>query len=142
MEFQHTLDIEAKPEHIYKLYSDVAGWPKWDSEVEMSSISGAFEKGAEGTLKPKGGPQSKIQFIEVKPGLCFTVQSKLPLCIMTFEHELISKGISTTVIHRVTFTGFLSPLFGRLIGKGIQRTLPETMAGLKRAAEAGSKNGM
>jgi Polyketide cyclase / dehydrase and lipid transport len=136
MNFQHSVLIDASPADIYTLYADVVRWPIWDSEVQESSISGVFETGATGSLKPKGGPKSKIFFTDVKPNTSFTVQSKLPLCTMTFEHELVPNGLSTTATHRVLFTGLLSPVFGRLIGNGIRRTLPETMRGLKRAAES------
>jgi hypothetical protein len=60
---------------------------------------------------------------------------------MTFVHELVANGSTTTATHRVIFTGLLAPLFGRLIGTGIQQTLPATMDGLKRAAEKGGKGG-
>jgi hypothetical protein len=136
MNFQHSLNIAAKPKDIFKLYANVSDWPSWDPEVIESSLSGSFTTGAIGSIKPKGGPKSKIELIEVKPDVGFTVRCKLPLCVMTFGHELMAKGASTTAIHSVTFTGFLAPLFGRLIGNGIKKTLPATMEGLKRAAEA------
>lgn len=136
MKFQHSMDIAAKPSDIFKLYADVARWPQWDPEVLESSIAGAFATGAVGTIKPKGGPKSEIKFINVKPDSYFAVQCKLPLCLMTFEHELVPHGASTKTTHSVSFTGFLAPLFGRLIGNGIRRTLPATMEGLKHSAES------
>lgn len=136
MKFEHAISIEASPADIYKLYANVAQWSLWDPEVEASNVVGKFETGASGSLKPKGGPKSKLSFIDVKPNTFFSVQCKLPLCIMTFEHELVPKGPSTTATHRVAFSGLLAPLFGRLIGNGIRRTLPDSMRGLKRAAEA------
>jgi hypothetical protein len=136
MKFEHTLDIAAEPAKIYQLYANVAQWPTWDPEVLESSINGAFVSGAVGSVKPKGGPKSQMTFLDVKPNSFFAVQCKLPLCVMRFEHELVLKGAITSATHRVMFSGFLAPLFGRLIGNGIKKTLPATMDGLKRAAEA------
>jgi Polyketide cyclase / dehydrase and lipid transport len=136
MNFQHSVNIAAKPADIFNLYANVDGWPKWDPEVIESSINGTFTPGAIGMIKPKGGPKSKIELIEVKPNVGFTIQCKLPLCVMTFGHELVPEGSTTTATHRVTFTGLLAPLFGRLIGTGIERTLPTSLQGLKQAAEA------
>ncbi|MGL4576839.1 MAG: SRPBCC family protein [Burkholderiaceae bacterium] len=133
------MQIAAKPADIFNLYADVNGWPKWDPEVVEASLSGAFTSGAVGTIKPKGGPKSKIEFIDVKPNAAFTAQCKLPLCLMTFVHELAPNGSSTTATHSVIFSGLMAPIFGRLIGTGIKKTLPATMDGLKRAAEGGSK---
>jgi hypothetical protein len=65
----------------------------------------------------------------------FTVESKLPLCTMRFEHELSVVENQIEALNRVSFVGFLSPLFGRLIGGQIKKGLPRTLEGLKRAAE-------
>jgi hypothetical protein len=55
---------------------------------------------------------------------------------MRFEHELSPTASgTTTIVHRVSFSGFLSPLFSRVIGSQIRKGLPQTMAGLKRAVE-------
>jgi hypothetical protein len=45
-------------------------------------------------------------------------------------------GAGTQATHRVIFQGPLAPLFGRLIGSGMRKTLPHALAGLKQAAEA------
>jgi hypothetical protein len=66
----------------------------------------------------------------------FTVESKLPLCTLRFEHELSAAENQIEALHRVSFVGFLSPLFGRLIGAQIKKGLPRTLEGLKSAAES------
>lgn len=55
---------------------------------------------------------------------------------MVFEHELLSKNASTQVIHRVTFSGALAFLLGRIVGSRVKRGLPVTLAKLKVFAEA------
>jgi hypothetical protein len=55
---------------------------------------------------------------------------------MLFEHEISANGTnSISVVHRVKFTGFLAPIFGRLIGSQIKDGLPNTLLGIKKAAE-------
>ncbi|MFC5610347.1 SRPBCC family protein [Variovorax soli] len=136
MNFEERIDIKAPTEVVFALYSDVDRWASWDPDVKSSSIHGAFATGSIGRLKPTKGPEAKIVFSEVIPLKSFTVQSKLPLCMMQFEHELATTAMGTTALHRVSFSGFLAPIFGRLIGKQIRKGLPKTMAGLKRAAES------
>jgi Polyketide cyclase / dehydrase and lipid transport len=135
MRFSTSVHINAPSAVVYELYSAVSSWPTWDPEVERSSISGPFAAGTVGTLKPRGGPDSKIELIEVTAGRSFTVRCKLPLCEMTFGHELTQVASLTTATHSVTFSGPLSAVFGFLIGRGIKKTLPETMNGLRHAAE-------
>jgi len=138
MEFENRIIINASTEEIFKLYEDVATWSLWDPDVKSSSISGKFETGAVGKLKPISGPESKILFSSVITNKAFTVSSNLPLCKMTFEHELSSAKNETEVRHKLSFSGFLAPIFGRLIGKGIQKGLPNTLKGLKAAVESKS----
>jgi len=135
MQFEESIEIQASPETIFALYADVPAWATWDPDVSSSSIVGAFVSGSTGKLKPSSGPEASIIFTEVVANKSFSVENRLPLCVMRFEHELFPTTIGTTVVHRVSFSGFLSPLFSRIIGSQIRKGLPQTMAGLKRAAE-------
>lgn len=135
MQFEERIVIAAPAEKVFSLYIDVKNWSSWDPDVKASSIEGQFISGAIGTLQPSNGPKAKIAFTEVVPNRSFTVESKLPLCVMRFEHELSSHTGGTKAVHRVVFEGLLSPLFGRIIGSQIQKGLPHTLQGLKHAAE-------
>ncbi|MBN6741959.1 SRPBCC family protein [Acidithiobacillus sp. MC6.1] len=135
MQFEEKVLINAPVDKLFSLYANVSGWSSWDPEVKLSSIDGQFSSGATGTLQPSSGPREKITFTEVVPNRWFTVESKLPLCVMRFEHELEPLDNQVQVLHRVSFIGLLAPLFGRLIGSQIRRGLPHTLEGLKYAAE-------
>jgi hypothetical protein len=137
MQFEASTEIKAPSSVVFALYSNVAGWPSWDPDVKNASLDGAFVSGAKGVIVPHGGPKSEIVFTEVVNGKKFVAQCKLPLCVMRFEHELDEvKGSGTRATHRVQFQGLLAPVFGRLIGSGMRKTLPNALAGLKKAAEA------
>ncbi|MDR0787392.1 MAG: SRPBCC family protein [Gemmatimonadota bacterium] len=135
MQFEESIDVQASAQAVFALYADVSAWASWDPDVSSSSIVGAFATGSTGKLKPSNGPEAKITFTEVVANKSFTVESRLPLCVMRFEHKLFPTASGTTVVHRVSFSGFLSPLFSRIIGSQIRKGLPRTMAGLKRAVE-------
>lgn len=137
MQFEASTQINAPSAAVFSLYANVSEWPTWDPDVKSASLTGAFVSGARGVIAPNGGPKSEIVFTEVVAGKKFTAQCKLPLCVMRFEHELVDqKGSGTQATHRVVFQGLLAPLFGRLIGSGMRKTLPHALAGLKKAAEA------
>ena len=135
MQFEKSILINAPVDRLFSLYVDVSRWSFWDPDVKSSSIDGQVSSGATGTLQPSIGPKAKITFTEVIQNRLFTVESKLPFCTMRFEHELSHVGNQIQALHRVSFVGFLSPLFGRLIGSQIQKGLPQTLEGLKRVAE-------
>ena len=135
-----SVEVRAAPERVFALWSDAAGWTAWDPDLESASLDGPFAPGSRGALKPRGGPRTRIELTEVVPGRAFTAASRLPLCRMVFDHAiepLDGRGGGCRVTHSVRFEGPLAGLFRRLIGPTIRRGLPGTMAGLKRAAEAG-----
>jgi hypothetical protein len=135
MKFEESTSIMATPSKIFSVYSAVADWPIWDAEVEYASLGGEFKVGIEGKIKPKGAPESKIRIIELTENKSFTIECKLPLCKMNFIHIITPEGTGTRIVNILEFTGLLSPLFGRLIGKSIYKTMPNTLAGLKRHVE-------
>ncbi len=132
MRFEEKILMEAPAEKVFSLYADVPGWSSWDPDVTSASVSGSFTTGA---LRPPEGPKVKITFTEVAPGRSFTIEGSLPLCVMRFEHELLPMTGKNQAVHRASFSGLLSPLFGRLAGSRIRAGLPRTLKGLKRAAE-------
>ncbi len=136
MKFERSITILAEPAEVFSAYTKVADWPIWDPEMDSASIDGEFIMGARGKIKPKGAPESKIELVEVTKDKSFTVECGLPLCKIHFEHILEKNGESTDLQNIVVFTGFLAPLFGRLIGKNIDKTLPDSLQGLKQYIEA------
>ena len=135
MIIEESIEVNSTPQHIFSLYKDVENWNVWDKEVKKSSLNGTFIEGSIGSLTPSKGPKSKILLSEVDENKSFTVESKLPLCVMYFEHDLMPKGNIVLVTHRVKFKGPLSFIFAHLIGKPIKRGFPITLKGLKYLAE-------
>lgn len=132
--FEHSECTPASPESIWALWSDVTSWPAWDDGVERVTLEGSFADGTRGTLKPAGGPKVRFELTEVRPAEGFADVTRLPLCRMRFEHSAVRDGDLTRVSHRVTITGPATPLFSRVIGRGIAKGLPETVRGLVRLA--------
>jgi hypothetical protein len=66
----------------------------------------------------------------------FTVESKVPLFRMLFEHELLPSSGMTEVIHRVTLSGPLTLVLGNMLAKRLNAGLPVTLRKLKALAES------
>jgi hypothetical protein len=137
--FCDEITVKSSPIRIFELYKDVSNWRRWDPEVKSSELEGNFEIGAYGRLKPRKGPDAEIKIVALEENRSFTVQSSLPLCVLTFEHELRPSGELTRVIHRVHFDGPLSFLFYKLLGRQFRKGIPAALRGLKRMAETQSR---
>lgn len=135
--FQHETFVAASPSAVFSRYRDVRSWPAWDPETLTVDLP-ELRVGAKGWLKPRQGPRARIAIVEVTENRSFTVEGLLPLCRMHFGHELHDTGTGTLVTHSISFSGPLAFLFRRLVGREIERTLPNTLAGLKSATENAS----
>jgi hypothetical protein len=136
MQVEHRITVQAKPEVIFALYEDVASWPAWDPDTKEATLDGPMRVGAKGRLTPTKGNTVPMLVTEFTSGRSFTVQSKIPLFRMVFEHVLIPVPSGTEVIHRVTLSGFLSLLLGSMLSKQMNVGLPVTLGKLKQHAEA------
>lgn len=136
MKFEQSIIINRDPADIYAVFKNVSDWSTWDPETESASLDGDFTVGTTGKIKPKGAPISKIVLTEITENQSITVESGLPLCKMHFVHLLNKVDDGTEVIMQLIFSGFLGPLFGRLIGNGINKALSGSLQGLKDHMES------
>lgn len=135
MQVEHGIAIAAPPETIFRIYADVQNWHTWDPDTKQATIEGPFQTGSRGRITPPKGMTMPMLFTEVAPGRCFTVESKIPLFRMLFEHELVPVAGATQVIHRVTFSGLLSVVLGPMLCRQLDAGLPVTLRNLKALAE-------
>jgi hypothetical protein len=135
MKFEDSIIIEAPAEQIFSVYKQVADWPVWDAGTESSSIDGVFEVGTTGKIKPKGEPETAIEWIEMTDNKSFTVECKIPLCKMQFVHELGTDNDGTQVKNIVIFSGLMSRVYAFLFGSKLQKGMEESLHGLKRHIE-------
>lgn len=135
MPLTHSTLIAAPPQAVFAVYAHTQGWPVWDAELRAVDLPQGLVPGATGWLTPAKGPRARITVTEVTPGRSFAVQSRLPLCRMTFDHHLTAQGSGTLAQHSVQFTGPLAFVFRRLIGPTIARGLPASLAGLQAAVD-------
>ena len=136
MQIEHKITVQAAPSVLFRIYEDVAHWHVWDPDTKRAMLDGPLQVGSNGTLTPTQGNTVPMQVTEVTRDRSFTVESKIPLFRMVFEHELTPVDGCTEVVHRVTLSGPLLLILGRVLGKRIDAGLPVTLRNLKALAES------
>lgn len=135
MDFQQSITIHAPIHTVFEQYRQVEHWHLWDESVQSAGLHGEFKVGTSGTLKPSNGPKANFTLSEVTINQSFTTKTKLPFCILVFEHALSETEHGVQAIHHVYFTGALAFVFAKLIGSSIKKDLPQALQGLKRVCE-------
>jgi carbon monoxide dehydrogenase subunit G len=124
---EHSAESEAPPASVWERYADVEEWREWSKGVEESSLEGEFEVGSKGTVKPPNLPRSRFELVEVEPERCFVSQSKLPGGTLRLEHAIEPANGGTRITHKATFAGPLSSVWSRLVGRFVERDLPDSV---------------
>jgi hypothetical protein len=116
---------EITQDQIWNLMSDVNHWKNWDNTLEKSEMDGDFKEGNFFKIRPVGGPNVKIQLVDVKPNAYFKDFTKFPLAKMYGEHfyENTSEGLKITIT--MSISGPLSLFWNQIVMKDIVSHLAE-----------------
>ncbi len=134
-EFEHTIETEAEPAAIWRLYTDVSTWPTWDHGNEWTTLDGPFEAGATGQMKFKGQDALPFRLVTVEPERHFADETELPGAVLRFEHRLERRaGGGARLTHRVVIEGPASDAIGPQLGPLITTGVPETMRNVAEQA--------
>jgi hypothetical protein len=136
MQIEHKTIVLASPKVLFRIYEDVGNWHTWDPDTRRAFLDGSLRFGSKGRLTPSKGNTVPIRVTEFTRDRSFTLESKIPLFRMVFEHELHPTASGTEVVHRVMLSGPLLLLLGRMLAKQIEAGLPVTLRNLKQLAEA------
>lgn len=131
-----TAKTKASRGAVWKVWSDVANWNRWDQEIESARINGDFILGQTGELKPKGGPKAKTKIIELTPLRSFSDQTDLPLAKLRFDHRMDEIDGSLQITHKISVSGPLGFLFSKILGKNLKRGLERALPKLIELAES------
>jgi Polyketide cyclase / dehydrase and lipid transport len=128
---EHTHDSDAAPEAIFALWTDVAGWPAWDSSLVATTLDGPFAAGTTGTLHPQGMPEPiAFRLTAVEPGAGFADETRLGPLVLRFGHRVEPCGAGSRISVSIEAEG---PNADR-IGPAVAEDLPESVAALAEAA--------
>ncbi|MEM9998143.1 MAG: polyketide cyclase [Bacteroidota bacterium] len=134
--FAHTLETTASASSVWAVWTDVASWPEWDTELESAMLDGAFREGAEGQLVPVSGPSSRFIIENMEPGQAYTLATRLPLGWLRVRRTLSQAGAdSVAFTHAVTFEGVGGWLLRGRLGPRFRQALPHAMVRLREIAE-------
>ena len=138
--FKYSTTTSASKSTIWRLWTDVENWKKFDTLLEYSSLNEGigFAEGAVGYLKAEGAPRTRFEIREVNEAESFLVQLKLPLYQVIDQRryfEMNNTG-GTTFTHEVSFRGGLSPIVYFLLRRIYKRETQSVVERLKLVAEA------
>ena len=133
---EQSIETTASPEAIWRLWSDVAGWPEWNADIEHIEISGRFAAGSTISMTPVGQDPVELRIAEaVKPDLFVDEAEVANVVVRTVHRVERLDGDRNRIVYRMEINGPAADDVGPELGPQISADFPATLAALARQAE-------
>jgi uncharacterized membrane protein len=135
---EDSVEIDASPQLVWDVFSDVERWPEWTASV--TSLVGqdgpALAVGKRFAIKQPGLQKLVWTVTEIDPGASWTWVHRSPGVLVSARHYVTAQpGGRTLVRQQLDQAGMLGALVGRLTVKKTKRFLALEAQGLKARSE-------
>lgn len=138
MWYETEVDIDAAPEKVWAVLTDVEHWPEWTPSMTLVQRleDGPFGVGSTVRVRQPRLPQTVYTITEYEPGQTFNWAAKSPGLTAAGGHHVAPRDDGRTTV-RLTFdqTGVLAPLIGLLTARLTRRYVTLEAQGLKQRCE-------
>ena len=140
MQFSITTEIDAPPDVVFAVMTEIERWPEWTptvTRVERLNDAGAplAINSPIRIVQPKV-PPAEWTVTAIEPGRGFRIVSRSPGATVEANHWAEPTGAGKSrVTLSVTFAGFLGRVVGWMMRGLNNRYLAQEAAGLKRRSE-------
>jgi hypothetical protein len=134
---EHSIETAATPEEIWRQWSDVAGWPEWNGDIERIALAGPFAAGSRITMTPTGQEPVELRIAEAVEPERFVDEADLGEIVVRTTHlvERLDER-RARVTYRMEITGPAADTVGPQIGPEISGDFPQVLAALAERAES------
>ena len=138
MQVETKVEIEAQPERVWEVMTDVESWPQWTASVERAERldDGPLRVGSRARLKQPKFPPVVWTVTELDSGTSFSWTAKNVGLTSIAEHRIVP-GMSGGVTVKLSLRqeGPLAALLALLTSKLTRRYVETEAQGLKRRCE-------
>lgn len=128
------IDIDAPAAPVWRLFTDVGGWPRWNAGVASARLHGPFASGSRFEMQlPGDGPLLRSVLTEVQPGQRFTDETAFEGVVVRVTHVIEprpSGGVCVRYRTEVEGPGAAD------IGAAVSADFADVLRALKQHAES------
>ena len=135
---EDSIAIDAPPQLVWDVFSDLERWPEWTASVtSLVGLDGpALTVGKRFAIKQPGLQKLVWAVTEIDPGASWTWVHRSPGVLVSARHHVTAlPGGRTLVRQQLDQGGMLGALVGRLTVKKTKRFLALEAQGLKARSE-------
>lgn len=136
MKLQRTVRIDAPPERVWQVISDVARWPEWTPSVRSvrRDDAGPLRVGSSADVETRGTPRSTWVVTQLEEGRSFWWESRATPRVAG-GHVIEPDGDGARATLTIAPLGLLGAIFSPLIVWMSRANVEAEAAGLKARSE-------
>jgi len=138
--FSISTDIDAPPDRVWEVMSDVERWHEWTASVTSIKRldAGDFAVGSRAMIRQPKFPPARWTVVAIEPGRAFTWVSRAPGIRVTARHRVERSGTRSRATLSLEYGGVFGGLMGLLTRDITKRYLELEARGLKARSEGRS----
>ena len=126
--------IEAPPEKVWALHTDINGWPRWQPDVSSAKLEGNLAAGTVFRWKAKGlGITSTLQEVEPNRRISWTGSSLGMQAVHVWTFEPQDNG--TRVVTEESLSGWFPRVLKLFMPAFLEKSLEQSLQVLKTHVE-------
>jgi hypothetical protein len=136
-EYEHSAETTASREDIWGLWTDVANWGSWISDIETVELHGPFAEGSTISMTPAGQDTVRLRLADVRDHELFVDEAEIAGVVLQTIHRLDQlDNDRVRVTYRMEISGPAADEIGPRLGPRITADFPETIAALIERAKS------
>lgn len=135
---ENTRQINASPDQVWRVTTDIEGWPRWLPTVTSVTRvgDGPFAVGSVAKIKQPGLPECEWRVTEMTQGVGFTWQTRVFGITMSATHKIVADEPGTKNFLRLELHGIPATLLWPVLRISLKKTLERENTALKTHCEA------
>jgi len=126
--------IEAPPEKVWALHTDINGWPRWQPDISSATLEGNLAAGTVFRWKAKGlGITSTLQEVEPNLRISWTGNSLGMRAVHVWTFEPQDNG--TRVVTEESLSGWFPRIVKLFMPTFLEKSLEQSLQVLKTHVE-------
>jgi hypothetical protein len=136
-EYGTSVETSAPADSVWKVWSDMSTWGRWNPNVSTMDWHGGFQSGTTGVMNTRAGQHHKMTLVDVVPGRSFSLEtSVVPGTRFRFNCRIEASGGKTRIGQWVEVKGPLGPVMGGMLGPQVSKEFGTLLANLAKEAES------
>ena len=128
---EQAVETTASAEDVWALWADVAGWPRWNADIERIELDGPFATGSTIVMTPAGDDPVELRIVEAVEPTLFVDEADGGDFVVTTTHRVDPVDAERNrVVYRMEISGPAADTIGPEIGPQISGDFPEVLAAL------------